>query len=161
MELNIRELSTVLAALRHWQAPMCAGAGLDAVDIAHIASNGGTVNPLTEEEIDTLWERLARAWPSTGSRLEYETVVVATGKQPKGEGWEIETGNSHVTKWRRVKPSPEAAQQAATFAAWQQQVRDSLGTKGTAIERERMQDLFGQGHTVDDAVSILRAPAAS
>ena len=56
MKLNDRELGTVLAALRLWQNE-CSN---DATDGAlwDIATNGDTVQPLLDDEIDELCERL-------------------------------------------------------------------------------------------------------
>ena len=55
MNFDQRELRTILAALRYWQAWMLAHPGLDP-DLAE----GLTTNPsLTIEEIDELFERLA------------------------------------------------------------------------------------------------------
>jgi hypothetical protein len=53
MNLDKRELGTVLAALRAWQG----GQHLDQ-DLLAIASDEGTMHRLTDEEIDTLAERL-------------------------------------------------------------------------------------------------------
>jgi hypothetical protein len=66
MDIDIRELSTVLAALRYWQASGCRPAMSDderrrACAIQTIATNGETLVPLDAEEIDVLCERLNRA----------------------------------------------------------------------------------------------------
>lgn len=58
--LDIRELSTVLAALRFYQAAMDEaghGQGIPS-DIVDIADNLGQVEPLDADEIDTLCEKL-------------------------------------------------------------------------------------------------------
>ena len=54
MPMDIRELSTVLAALRWWQ--LRGDLGSDACN--DVATDGGTVEPLSLAEIDTLCERL-------------------------------------------------------------------------------------------------------
>ena len=53
MKLDSRELGTVLAALRFWQS-------MTAIDsrFLAIATNGDQQNPLTDDEIDALCERL-------------------------------------------------------------------------------------------------------
>jgi len=51
--LNDRELSTVLAALRYWQA-----LGKSAVGFEATAKSYGADNPLSSGEIDALCERL-------------------------------------------------------------------------------------------------------
>lgn len=53
-DLSHRELSTVLAALRYWQREGLMSAGHE-VDIA---TDMGTIEPLTEDEIDELCLRL-------------------------------------------------------------------------------------------------------
>lgn len=57
MKLNHRELSTVLAALRYYQATLAKVSEPDE-GIADIASDGGEVRPLTVDEIDGLCERI-------------------------------------------------------------------------------------------------------
>lgn len=57
MDLNVRELSTVLAALRTWQIVR----NMDVTDsimepVLNIATNCGTCTPLTDGEIDDLCE---------------------------------------------------------------------------------------------------------
>ena len=54
MQLNERDLATVLAALRYWQREGWVSSGHE----HDIASNGGSLNPLTRDEIDDLCERL-------------------------------------------------------------------------------------------------------
>lgn len=54
MNLTDRELATVLAALRLWQSQD----GETNSELNAIASNEGQCEPLTEEEIDDLCERL-------------------------------------------------------------------------------------------------------
>lgn len=55
MRLTDRELATVLAALRLWQSQ---DGGETNSELNAIASNEGQCEPLTEEEIDDLCERL-------------------------------------------------------------------------------------------------------
>lgn len=52
-KMDLRELGTVLAALRFWQ-----NGGRHVNDIYDIASDGGTLQPLDAVEIDALCERL-------------------------------------------------------------------------------------------------------
>lgn len=54
---DARELATVLAALRYWQTDMDRLGGFNAAH-DHIATGAGTFDALTEEEIDTLCERI-------------------------------------------------------------------------------------------------------
>lgn len=51
--MTARELATVLAALRYWQEAETVPGRLHC-----IATNGDQYNPLTDDEIDTLCERL-------------------------------------------------------------------------------------------------------
>lgn len=63
--LNDRQLSTVLAALRYWQD--CGGAGLDPEArelIEDIATNGGSHEKLSSDEIDELCEELNTGRPA-------------------------------------------------------------------------------------------------
>jgi EAL domain-containing protein (putative c-di-GMP-specific phosphodiesterase class I) len=54
MNLDKRELGTVLAALRHWQ-----NGGIGAPDgFSDIATEDGEMEPLSVHEVDTLCERL-------------------------------------------------------------------------------------------------------
>ncbi len=53
-ELDHRETSTVLAALRHYQAHMDTASQ----DVRNVASDDGAVEPLSEDEIDELCERI-------------------------------------------------------------------------------------------------------
>ncbi len=53
MPLNNREVATVLAALRHWQRVTN-----PRLELEEIASDGGTLEPLSVEEIDDLCERI-------------------------------------------------------------------------------------------------------
>jgi hypothetical protein len=57
VNLNDRELATVLAALREWQG-ILAGREPDGDYIDAIASDGRRLQPLTPAEIDELCERL-------------------------------------------------------------------------------------------------------
>jgi hypothetical protein len=59
-ELNARELATVLAALRYWQGHCSAFTKPlpNEADLSEIANDGGTLEPLTTDEIDALCERL-------------------------------------------------------------------------------------------------------
>lgn len=57
MKLTDRELGTVLAALRMYQRAL---AEYRDEPFSDIATNGGTVHPLDESEIDALCERLNR-----------------------------------------------------------------------------------------------------
>lgn len=50
--LDNRQLATILAALRYWQRNMPVDARLE----DDIASNGGQVTPLADEEIDEICE---------------------------------------------------------------------------------------------------------
>jgi hypothetical protein len=70
--LNARELATVLAALRYWEAKQCqARIGLEeATALAVIASDGGQFDPLDAPAIDALCERINTA-PAAPS---YETL---------------------------------------------------------------------------------------
>jgi hypothetical protein len=54
MKLTNRELATVLAALRYWQRTAC---GRD-VDEQDIATEGRTIKPLHDHQIDELCDRL-------------------------------------------------------------------------------------------------------
>jgi hypothetical protein len=60
---NDRDKSTVLAALRFWQREGWRSGGHE----QDIASNGGTLLPLTEAEIDVLCEELNFDSPAPGS----------------------------------------------------------------------------------------------
>lgn len=51
--LTKRELATVLAALRHWQA-----SDVYNIDLLDISTDGGTLEALTAAEIDDLCEEL-------------------------------------------------------------------------------------------------------
>ena len=57
MKLDVREMATVLAALRQWQQILL-GSEPEAEWMEDIASAGGTVTPLTSEEIDGLCLKL-------------------------------------------------------------------------------------------------------
>jgi len=52
VEIDERELGTILAALRHWQETSSRDELLD------IATNGGRFNPLTPGEVDAFCERI-------------------------------------------------------------------------------------------------------
>lgn len=54
--LDEREAATVLAALRHWQRGL--GDDVETSEVDDIATNGGTLEALSEAEIDALCERL-------------------------------------------------------------------------------------------------------
>lgn len=54
---NPRELATVLAALRYWQREGLMSAGHE----QDVATDGGTLQPLSADEIDTLCEELNTA----------------------------------------------------------------------------------------------------
>lgn len=56
MNLTHAELSTVLAALRHWQARLATTTIEERFEA--IATDGGTIQPLNVEQIDALCERL-------------------------------------------------------------------------------------------------------
>ena len=58
--LTPRELATVLAALRSYQAVHCNPTVYDdfTAEIRDVATDSGTISPLTVEEIDTLYGRL-------------------------------------------------------------------------------------------------------
>lgn len=60
--LTPRELGTVLAALRLWQRLN----GPPADDLMDIATDGGTLTPLDDDEIDALCERLNGGEPAEG-----------------------------------------------------------------------------------------------
>jgi hypothetical protein len=53
--LDARELATVLAALRNWQTHLCVNDGLPG---AEFAEHFEGIDPMTDEEIDELCERL-------------------------------------------------------------------------------------------------------
>ena len=57
MKLDVRETATVLAALRRWQGALL-GSAPEGELVEDIASAGGTVTPLTSEEIDGLCLKL-------------------------------------------------------------------------------------------------------
>ena len=57
MRLDLREMATVLAALREWQG-ILRGSEPEEGWIKDIASAGGTVTPLRADEIDELCQRL-------------------------------------------------------------------------------------------------------
>lgn len=68
MKLNARELGTVLAALRYWQATRKSEGGLwDSDTFEPIASDNGLQEPLDAGEIDELCERI-----NMGDRTEGE-----------------------------------------------------------------------------------------
>ena len=56
--LDARELGVVLAGLRALQVTMSSGHGALPAPLAGIASDGGSLRPLSPEEIDGLAERL-------------------------------------------------------------------------------------------------------
>jgi hypothetical protein len=57
LTVTARELATILAALRYWQGELSDNDGVDALE-NDIATDGGTLKPLTVEEIGALCERL-------------------------------------------------------------------------------------------------------
>jgi hypothetical protein len=69
--LTDRELATVLAALRHWQAHLEARPpdGDGRALLAEVASNAGAFRPLTPAEVDGLCERLNLVPLPPGGRL--------------------------------------------------------------------------------------------
>lgn len=71
--MTTRELSTVLAALRLWQCGDAIGDD-GSPYLEAIASNGGTLKPLSNEEIDRLCETL-----NSGSKPACETDF---GREP-------------------------------------------------------------------------------
>lgn len=59
MQLDQRELATVLAALRYWQRLLERGSSISQqVTSDAIATDDGQVEPLTADEIDALCERI-------------------------------------------------------------------------------------------------------
>ena len=58
MPFNDRETATILAALRYWQARTLPAKPERAEAIEEIATDGRTLDPLDEEEIDTLCEAI-------------------------------------------------------------------------------------------------------
>lgn len=57
-KLTVRELSSVLAALRLLQCELATARGSLPEDVWDIATNGGTHHALTHDEIDALCQRL-------------------------------------------------------------------------------------------------------
>ena len=53
-----RSLATILAALRRYQRGLAENDNLLPADVADIATNGDTLEPMTAEEIDGLCETL-------------------------------------------------------------------------------------------------------
>lgn len=60
MKTNERELATVLAALRFYQATLANGDGASLGNYGDIASDLGRLDPLSDEEIDDLCQGLNR-----------------------------------------------------------------------------------------------------
>ena len=58
MPFNERETAAILAALRYWQARSLPATPEQAEAIEEIATDGRTLEPLDEEEIDTLCEAI-------------------------------------------------------------------------------------------------------
>jgi hypothetical protein len=58
LQVNRRELATILAALRFHQDENLTGSHIADAHIADIASDGGTLRPLSAREIDALCRRL-------------------------------------------------------------------------------------------------------
>jgi hypothetical protein len=58
MPFDERETATILAALRYWQARSLPATPDQAEAIEEIATDGRTLEPLDEEEIDTLCEAI-------------------------------------------------------------------------------------------------------
>jgi len=58
MPFNDRETATILAALRYWQARTLPANPERVEAIEEIAADGRTLDPLDEEEIDTLCEAI-------------------------------------------------------------------------------------------------------
>lgn len=56
MELTPKELATILAALRHWQATVIADANLRIVKEEHLHFTD--IDPMNDVEVDDLCERL-------------------------------------------------------------------------------------------------------
>ena len=64
MEYTASELATILAALRYWQRRGLTSASMPSVMPEwDIATNEGTVEPMTPAEIDNLCERINCATP--------------------------------------------------------------------------------------------------
>jgi len=84
MELDVRETATVLAALRRWQATLL-GSEPDAQWMDDIASAGGTVTPLTPEEIDELCLKLNVADARAPAAEQAESAAVRKPAEPSDE----------------------------------------------------------------------------
>lgn len=123
--MNDRELATILAGLRCWQAY---GTGPH-IDLADIASNGGTLDPPSEVEIDDLCERLNLCQPSEGICFTALTSLVAASRSHSDDmqrqcrganGDDYCVLNDHVEDAARIaeaaKPDPILLLRAA-FAA--------------------------------------------
>jgi hypothetical protein len=76
--LDNRELGTVLAALRVWQ-----GMGQVSQSIQDIATDGGTIEPLNNEEIDALCERI-NGEPAPVVKVRVSGGVVQNVETPAG-----------------------------------------------------------------------------
>jgi hypothetical protein len=53
-----RENATILAALRYYQQVLSHNGNSPPVSVAEVATNGGTLKPLTSADIDTLCEKI-------------------------------------------------------------------------------------------------------
>ena len=80
LDLDGRELATILAALRYYQAENLQADG-EAADQAagEIASDGGRLQPLTREEIDALCERLNARRTSSEMPLGLQVILTVSG----------------------------------------------------------------------------------
>jgi len=90
MNLNERETATVLAALRQRQAALEADKDVEPDALEDVATNGGTLEALTAEEIDTLCERLNFAPADRTEKLagllgEALPIIEAVGLPESGE----------------------------------------------------------------------------
>ena len=85
MTLDMRETATVLAALREWQG-ILRGSEPEEGWIDDIASAGGTVTPLTPEEVDELCLKLNAEDAKNPAAEQAEGVTVSAPTEMPGSG---------------------------------------------------------------------------
>lgn len=80
LDLDGRELATVLAALRYYQSENLQDDGKIADQVAgDIASDGGRLQPLTREEVDALCERLNSQPTSPATPRGLQVILTVSG----------------------------------------------------------------------------------
>ena len=109
-DLEGRELATVLAALRYYQAENLQDDGAVADQAAgDIASDGGRVQPLTRDEIDTLCERLNSQPTSPATTQALQVILAVSGgvaevlRKPRGVAvtlydYDVEDGGEGLSR---------------------------------------------------------------